>query len=266
MDEAFLAGWVNRLRAEIPGALAILLKGSHVRGNAGPFSDVDFDVLVDDTEIDDPYPVWIVEHDGRLVHVSVAVERLDDWVRGFREVASWSFGFRSREVTRLLWVARRSLVAELDRPWREHPAAEPEIEDFIEELGKARNAAMRGDEVSLRLAVQELAELAPTLLAPLNEPRFPGTRPEAMAMALDLETVPNGYRRDMLECLGLSGRGLTTDEVLAAGERLVMETLAQVEANIEVFEPLVKPRFLGLVRDGTMRRYLEQEAPESAGA
>jgi hypothetical protein len=87
-----------------------------------------------------------------------------------------------------------------------------------------------------------------------------------MAMALDLETVPNGYRRDMLECLGLSGRALTTAEVLVAGERLVMGTLALVEANIEVFELLVKPRLLGLLRDGTMRRYLEQGVPESAGA
>jgi hypothetical protein len=113
--------------------------------------------------------------------------------------------------------------------------------------------------VTLRLAVQEIAELAPTLLAPLSEPRFPGTRPEAISMALDLETVPDGYREDMLDCLGLSGRALTTDEALATGERLVMGTLALMEANVEVFEPLVKPRLLGLVRDGTMRRYLEQE-------
>jgi hypothetical protein len=259
IDEAFLEGWAQRLRTEIPGALAVVLKGSHVRDNAGPFSDVDFDVLVDDTEIDDPYPVWIVEHGGRLVHVSVAVERLNDWVTEFKEPASWSFGFPSREVTRLLWVARQSLAAELDRPWREHPAAEPEIEDFIEELGKARNAALRGDDVTLRLAVQEIAELAPTLLAPLNEPRFPGTRPEAISMALDLETVPDGYREDMLDCLGLSGRALTRAEALATGERLVMGTLALVEANIEAFEPLVKPRLLGLMRDGAMRRYLEQE-------
>ncbi len=261
IDEAFRARWVERLRTEIHGALAVILKGSHVRGNDGPFSDVDFDVLVDDTEIEDPYPVWMVEHDGRLVHVSVAVERLNDWLAGFKEEASWSFGFPSREVTRLLWVARQSLAAELDRPWREHPAAEPELEDFIEELGKARNAAARGDELPMRLAVQEIAELAPTLLAPLNEPRFPCTRPEAIAMALDLETVPDCYREDMLDCLGLSGRAMTADETLAAGERLVMGTLALVEANVEVFEPLVKPRLLGLVRDGTMRRYLEQGIP-----
>lgn len=258
IDEAFLAGWVERLRAEIPGALAVLLKGSHARGDAGPFSDVDFDVLVNDTEIDDPYPVWMVEHGGRLVHVSVAVERLNDWLAGFKEAAGWSFGLPSREVTRLLWVARQSLAAELDRPWREHPSMEPELEDFIEGLAKARNAAARGDELSLRLAARGVAELAPTLRAPLNEPRQPRTRPEALAMALDLETVPDSYREDMLDCLGLGGRAMTADEALAAWERLVMGALALLEANVEVFEPLVKPRLLGLVRDGTMRRYLEQ--------
>ena len=45
VDEAFLAAWVERLRATVPKAVAVILKGSYARGDAGPHSDIDFDVL-----------------------------------------------------------------------------------------------------------------------------------------------------------------------------------------------------------------------------
>ncbi len=259
IDEAFITGWVERLRHEIPGAIAIVLKGSHARGNAGPWSDLDFDVLVFNEEIANPYLAWIEDDgDGRLVHVSVAVETLDDWLAGFREVASWSFGFPSSEVTRLLWLGRRSLRAELDRPGRTHPGGEPEPEDFIEELGKARNSRLLDDEIALRLAVQEIAQLCPTLLAPLNESADPQTRPEALKAALDLSIAPVGYRDDMLLCLGLNGQASTADEVLAAGTRLVMGTLALLEANADMICPDLAPHWPELLTSGLLRRYLEQ--------
>jgi hypothetical protein len=144
IDEQVVAEWIERLRAQIPGVVAIVLKGSHARGNPGPWSDVDFDVLTFNEDVEHEYLSWIADDgSGRLVHVSVAVERLDDWVRGFREVASWSFGLPSREITKLVWLGRPSLRAELDRPFRDHPGGEPELEDFCEELGKARNARAR---------------------------------------------------------------------------------------------------------------------------
>lgn len=260
IDDAFIAGWVNRLRREIPGTVAVMLKGSHARGNAGPFSDLDFDVLVFNEPVADPYLTWIEDDgSGRLLHVSVGVEPLDDWLQGFRETGSWSFGLRSAEVTRLMWLGRPSLRAELDRAQREHPAGEPELEDFVEELGKARNAMARGDELSLRLAVQEIAELCPSLLGPLNAAALPGTRPEALRVALGLAVAPEGYRDDMLRALGLDGRASTADDVLAAGTRLVMGTLALLETNADVFRPLLAPHLPDLLASGTLRRYLEQE-------
>lgn len=264
IDEAYIASWVERLRREIPGTVAVVLKGSHARCNAGPWSDVDFDVLVFDDEIADAHLNWIVDDgSGRLVHVSAAVERIDDWLAGFKEVASWSFGFPSREATRLMWLGRPSLRAELDRPSREHPGGGPELEDFIEELAKARNASFRGDDLSLRFAVLEIAELCPALLVPLNEPAFPGTRPEALKVALDLAVAPDGYRDDMLLCLGLSGKSSKVKEVLAAGTRLVLGTLALLEANLAVFVPLLPPNLPELLADGTLRRYLDQGDPDS---
>jgi predicted nucleotidyltransferase len=266
IDEAFIERWVERLREKIPGAVAVVLKGSHVRGNAGPWSDLDFDVLVFDHEVAEEYLTWIMDDDsGRLVHVSVAVETVDDWLAGFREVAAWSFGFPSSEVTRLMWLGRPWLRAELDRPDRSHPGGEPELEDFIEELGKARNARLRGDELGLRLAVQEIAQLCPTLLVPLNESAQPGTRPEALKAALDLAVAPVGYRDDMLLCLGLSGTASTVDEVLAAGGRLVLGTLALLEAHADVICPHLAPHLPELLSSGLLRRYLEQGNVASLG-
>lgn len=260
IDEGYIETWVERLRAEVPGTVAVILKGSHARGNDGPWSDIDFDVLVFDEEVAHPYLTWIEDAGaGRLVHVSVAVERVDDWVRGFREVASWSFGLPSREVTRLLWLGRPSLKAELDWPHRDHPGGGPELEDCIEELAKARNAAHRGDELATRIAAQELAWLVPALLAPFNPPAFPGTRPEALKAALDLAVAPAAYRDDMLICLGLSGQPTTAEEVLAAAERLVLDTLAMLEANADTLSPLLPPYLPHLVASGLLRRYLEQD-------
>jgi phosphoribosyl-AMP cyclohydrolase len=160
-----------------------------------------------------------------------------------------------------MWLGRPSLRAELDRPSREHPGGEPELEDFIEELGKARNARLRDDEVSLRLAVQEIAQLCPAILVPLNEPAFPGTRPEALRAALDL-VVPPGYRDDMLLCLGLSGQASTADEVLAAGTRLVRGTIALLTRYADTVGPL-QASYLGiLLANGALRRYLDQGDPD----
>jgi len=122
----------------------------------------------------------------------------------------------------------------------------------------------------LRLAVQEIAQLCPALLVPLNEPAISGTGPEALRAALDLAVAPVGYRDDMLLCLELSGQASTVEEVLAAGERLVLGTIALLEANADTFSPLLPPYLPELLADGTLRRYLEQgnaagrqEAPDT---
>lgn len=257
--ERIINAWTERLRFEIPDAVAIVLKGSHARDTAGPHSDVDFDVLVFSAHIAHPYLTWIEDDGtGRLVHVSVAVRRLDEWLAEFREPADWSFGFPAVEATRLKWVGRGSMMAELHRSGRGHPAGEPELEDFIESLGKARNARLRGDELSVRLAVQDIAGLCPSLLVPFNPEAMPGTKPEALQAALALTVVPEGYHQDMMLCLGLSGRASTVDEMLEAGTRLVMNTLTMLEANADMICPHLAPNLPELLRAGVIRRYLEQ--------
>jgi hypothetical protein len=259
VDEAFLSRWAKRLAEDTPGTLAVLLKGSHVRGDAGPWSDVDFDVLVDDTEIEAPYLTWFDDSTGRIVHVSVAVHHFETWLEDFDEPADWAFGFAGRPATKPLWVARPSLVAELDRPDRAHVVGEPELEDFIESLGKARNAFARNDNLAVRLALQDLGSLAPSLLIPLNDDRFPTTKPEALRMALDLEVAPPGYRDDLLALLGLDGLAHAIEELLVLGERLTNGIVGLLETRLDVVEPGLAPHLGPALRDGTLRRYLDQQ-------
>jgi hypothetical protein len=258
VDEEFFVRWATKLAAEIPGALAVLLKGSYVRGDAGPWSDVDFDVLVDDSDIVASYLTWFDETTGRIVHVSVAVEHLETWLEDFDEPADWAFGFAGRPATRLLWVARPSLTAELDRPDRTHAVGEPELEDLIESLGKARNALARGNELSARLALRDVGMLAPSLIIPLNDKRTPTTKPDALRLALDLAVAPEGYRADLLALLGFDGEVHSADELMAVGERLVRGILDLLESHLDLIEPKLAPHLGPALRDGTLRRYLDQ--------
>ena len=262
IDREFIEAWSDRLRTEIPETAAVLLKGSHAAGTAGPWSDLDFDVLVDRGEPVEEYLAWLLDGpDGHLVHVSVAVADLRSWLEAGSESASWAFGFPAREVTTLLWSRDDALRARLDRPHRDRPAVDPELEDFVEGLGKARNAHLRGDALSCRVACQELAELCPTLLVPLNALTRPATRPAALTAALGLAIAPPGYRHDMLLCLGLSGQASTANEVLAAGERLVSGTLSLLRARIDVVAHLLPSDLAGYLADGTLQRYLERRNP-----
>jgi len=260
IDQLFIDAWSARLRREIADVVAVLLKGSYVHGTAGPWSDLDFDVLVERPEPVADYRAWLVDGpDGNLVHVSVAVTDVPSWSEDGQHAATWAFGFPSRAMFTVLWARDNTVRQRLDPPHRDHPAADPELEDFIEELAKARNAHMRGDELPCRIACQELAELCPTLLIPLNEALSPATRPAALRAALDLSVAPAGYRVDMLLCLGLSGAASTADEVLAAAERLAEGTLALLREWIDAVRHLLPPDLAAYVADGTLERYLHSE-------
>ena len=67
LSERMVEQCVARIRHDVPDAVAVFLVGSQLRGDAGPFSDIDFDVVVPDGPRDDG-PGWFDDHDGRQVH------------------------------------------------------------------------------------------------------------------------------------------------------------------------------------------------------
>ncbi|MER6595237.1 hypothetical protein ABT214_26000 [Micromonospora purpureochromogenes] len=192
MDHAPLLGtffddWATRLRegAERP-VVGILLRGSHARGAATAHSDVDLDVLVADGDRParpapgatgrstgpgrTPYAArqaYLVEVDGRLVHVSVAARDVRSWVDRLGEPADWAFGLPVTAPVRLLW-AEEGWRPRIDLPVLCQPADEPRLEELVATLGKVAGARAAGDHLGVRLAAADLARLCPSVLRLAN--------------------------------------------------------------------------------------------------
>lgn len=263
-DNPFFSTWVDRLRQEVPGIVAVILKGSHALGTAGAHSDVDFDVLVDG-ESHDEYLVFFEEdRNGRLRHISVAVQDLAGWLSEANEPVGWAYGLPAAETTRLLWMRDERLRAQLDHPARMHPPEPPELEDFIEAWGKIRNAFAKSDDLAMRIAGQKLARLCPGLLRPMNPEVFPANRREAMRAALDLPVAPEGYRDDLPRCFGLSDDAVTMQDLHDAAKRLAFGTISLPREHAESLENLLEADLFAYLVDGTLERYIRQgEDPES---
>jgi phosphoribosyl-AMP cyclohydrolase len=231
--EELVQRWVRRLRQEVPGVVAVFLAGSHVRGDAGPGSDVDFDVLVDQGPRDE-LPAWFDADGPRLVRVEAWVHDLDQWLASQQESQDRAFGLAAAEPLRLCWVAD-GWRTRLERSRLLHPTGEPELDHFLGDLGKLANARRRGDELTLRLAAQDLARSCPTLLQPLNPHPPVASRQEALLAALEAAVAPPGYRDDLLVCLGLAGRPSGAEQVHATAARLAAGVVALLEAHAATY-------------------------------
>jgi hypothetical protein len=264
-DEQRIATWTTRLRREIPNVVAILLKGNHAQGAPGPYSDIDFDVLVD-REPHEDYLAWLDEDDnGRLHHISVAVQDLVGWMAEAREPVSWAFGLPAAESTRFLWARDPMLRTQLNVPARMHPAQDPELEDFIEAWGKVRNARLRDDDLAMRLAAQTLGSLAPTLLQYLNPKDSPASRYQAMQVILAFPVAPEGYRNDIGRCLGISGKATLMTELYDAAERLTFGIIPLLREHADVFEGILPHDLYTYLVDGTLDRYIRQTVRSEVG-
>lgn len=257
-DEPLFSEWIERLRREIPNVAAILLKGSHARGEAGPYSDLDIDVLVDRDPYEE-YLAWFEETgDGRLRHVSAAVQDVGGWMAETREPVEWAYGLPAAETTRLLWARDRFLRQQLDLPARKHPPEPPELEDFIEAWGKLRNAMHADDDRGLRLAAQSLARYCVQNLRLLNPTVRPSHRREAIRMILAFPVAPECYREDLAMCLGLSGEATTMTDVHLAARRLTFGTIALLREHADVFRGEVPDDLFAALVNGTIDRYVRQ--------
>lgn len=250
--QAFIDANVLRLRQEYPTAIAILLKGSHARGEAKAWSDVDFDVLVCEPDVEE-YRAWIEPVGGRLVHVSAAIETAEGWEADASEPSPWSLGLPTIETTKLLWAADDSSRLRFDHPHKAHPAAEPEIEDTMEALGKIRNALVRGDVVGVYRNSSKMATLLPTMLVPLNPEVAVSNSRQAVAAVLSFPHVPSGFAGDWLYCMGYVDHR-TPGETAEIAARLFFGVLDLIPVDA----PFLDQDFARMLTDGTLRAYLAQ--------
>ena len=254
--------WTGRLRREIAGAVAIILKGSHARGAAGAFSDIDFDVLVEDDPREDYLAFFEEDGRGRLRHISVAVQDVTGWLADADEPVSWSYGLPAAETTRLLWVRDDAMRDCLDRPARLHPPEEPELEDFIEAWGKIRNAFARSDDLLMRISAQKLARLCPTLLRPLNPEVAPANRIEAMRAVLAFPVAPAGYGEDVLRCSGLVADAVPMPDLHDSAQRLALGTVDLLMEHLDTIGPMLPPDLAAALAEGRLARYIRQTTGE----
>jgi hypothetical protein len=260
VTEEFIERWVGRLRDEIPDAVAIFLVGSVVRGEPGAFSDVDFDVVVPDEPSADG-PTWLVVEGDRVVCVSVWVRQVAQWLEDENRAQNWALHLRSEETVQLRWAADDEWRSRLGRSRISHPAGPPELEHVLGNLAKVANAHARGDDLALRLAAQDVARDVPTLLQPVNPHPPVVSQHAALLAALAFDTVPTGYRDDLLTCFGLTGTATTADDVYAAAYRLTLGTVGALETHRETVAPLLSPQLAASLEDGFLRRYVAQMAP-----
>ena len=242
---------LTKLHAFEPDLEAVLLAGSHARGDADAFSDVDL-VAVTRGVPGQAERVWFERlDDGRLLHISVGGEQLTSPDRP--EPASWALGFPAVDVQTYLWATDHARHVLGTDPSLRHPAGSPEPEDFVEFYKKLSRSAAADDTIGLRWAARMLGDYSPALLRQFNPERVVKSPIEAMRCALDFPNAPPGYAIDLAVCWGLT----------PSSDVAVMETARRLTFDLVAFlreRYLADPRVLNeaqrLVLDGTWLEYL----------
>jgi phosphoribosyl-AMP cyclohydrolase len=252
LEPELLARVVARLRELEPATIAILVSGSYAKGTADEASDLDVPVVTD-SEPRAPYRMWFEERPGaRPLHVSPSVKSLAAWLAKRGEPQSWSLGLPVEHAVRYVWATAEARAALGEPPTSLHPAAPPELEDFVEYVQKLRRLEARGDLPLMRLRARQAAMLAPGLLRTLNEGAPVHDTGEALEAALGFAAAPAQYREDMTVCLGL----VRADdrEVFDAAVRLARELLAFLREHAPDADP--QPDIARYLADGTLERHL----------
>jgi phosphoribosyl-AMP cyclohydrolase len=253
LESSLVERVVEQLRSLEPEAMAVLLRGSYSKGTAAPASDLDLVAITPSPRA--AYRTWFEEQAGDApLHVSAAATTADAWLAKTATPARWSIGFPAINAAAYLWADDETRTRLGDDPSLRHPAAEPELEDFLEFVLKAKRAANAGDELGLRWFAQSAAALAPTLMIAVNDERIVSDRRDALDAALTLADSPADYASDMVVCLGLTSA--SGGEVKASVARLGSELLAFLRERAPDVDD--QPELTSYLADGTLERHLGQ--------
>jgi phosphoribosyl-AMP cyclohydrolase len=260
LPQQHIDAWIERLRQDEPDAVAIVCCGSYARGTAEAHSDLDLEVLVQGTRQAEYRSAFEELPDGRLLHVTIAVRSLADWLAQFampKESKAWAFFLPAREGAQVLWATpEASQLLEGRITLTLHAA--PQLQDLLECAAKARNARARGDDLGVRLAAQGVALGCPAVLGLVSPSTTVYSARSALDAALDVVVAPPSYRDDMLTCLGMSGSATSAQDVHDASLRLSLGCLALLQVYADVVADRLEPGLPEALADGRLTRLLTQ--------
>lgn len=244
----------KRLLELEPSAVALVLRGSHARGTQTPTSDLDISAVVPErspTSI--PWRTWFEPREVELpLHVSAGTHSIAEWLSARERPADWALGLPALTEARLLCATNEARAALGDPPSNPHPPAPPELEEFVEAVGKLRRAAAAGDAIGLRWHAHAAGRAAPGLLRDLNPEVVVRDRLDAVRAALQFPVAPARYREDLAVVLALAPA--TDDALEASALRLARELLAFLrEHNPEVDR---QPGLAEALAGGALERHL----------
>jgi hypothetical protein len=262
------AGWVERLRAAEPGALAVVLQGSVAQGDPGPFSDVDLRIVTagPPRRRDRAY---LQDDHGRLVHYSVGSRPLAELVGAAADPELWPWLVAHYATVKPLWdpgdvvgLLRRAVEANRPPPRPYLDGLFLELESMVEEVAKLRNAEVAGDYVLAAHAAQAAADHAWKVLQRCTDPRPLATSADGVERMLDLGAAIPGYRRCMLVCLGLTPEARPLAGLAAAALDLADGVVAWLAERLPELAP--PPGVADLLAGGALARHLGQLREEPA--
>jgi phosphoribosyl-AMP cyclohydrolase len=251
LDDALVPQVVEQLLVLEPEATAVLLTGSYAKGTAAVGSDLDLMAITSSPRVG--YRTWFEERIGDdALHVSAGATTPETWLAKAATPARWSLGFPALNAASYLLTDDATRTQLGEDPSLHHPAADPELEDFLDFVLKAKRGASTDDELGLRWFAQGAAALAPTLLIPINSERIVSDRRDALDAALTLTVAPHHYADDLAVCLGLTTA--SQGEVKAAVARLGSELLAFLRERAPDVD--AQPEIARYLADGTLERHL----------
>lgn len=253
LTDDLVAVLAERAQELEPNAIAVLLRGSHARGLADAHSDLDLTAITR-REPRARYRTWFADRPNLPpLHVSVGACTAEQWLERGHEPVKWALRLAAVEESQYLWRTDDAVSLLGEPPSRHHPPDVPELEDFVEASVKAARGRNSGDAVLLRVSARVAAELAPRLLLPLNPVATAHDRRDAIRLALEFNSAPDGYREDLAICLGVTA--VDDHGVADAIERLSIRLLAFLREQDPDVDP--QPGVADHLRNGTLERHVE---------